>query len=299
MTHQSPTNLPIVLPAALLVVFLLAPAAAFAEAPKPPPGAGAPAAEVDGLRKEVADLRQMLLQSKQAEQQNRDLLLKLMQAGGRAGSPTGPAAPMLRSPAAPPPPVVSTGRITGTVYLSGVPANQPVYAFVEDLRGPPVQGHTVDLMQRERQFWPQVVAVQRGTTAFFPNFDRATHNVFSASRTSTFDLGQLHSGDRGKPILLNDPGVIEIYCDVHPGEWAEVLVTPNGHFTRVSGGSFRLLNVPVGERVIAVWTAGAEPKRQTLALTPQGANLEFVLNVPPRKTSHPNKAGQAYSSTGP
>ena len=300
MTYSAPTLLRIFSSAALLAGCLLAPPAAFAEATTPPAGAGPPpAADVERLRKEVEDLRQMLLQSKQVEQQHRELLQKLMQAGGRTGTDMGKAGPGLRPLAAPAPAVVSTGRVTGTVHLSGVSATQPVYVFVEDQRLPPVQGHTIDITQRERQFWPQVIAVQRGTTAFFPNVDRATHNVFSAGPTSTFDLGQLRSGDRGKPVVLNEPGVVEIYCDVHPGMWAEVLVTPNDHFTRVSGGNFRLVGVPVGERVIAVWTAGAPPNRQTVTVTPQGATVDFVLNVPLRKTSHPNKAGQAYSSTAP
>jgi plastocyanin len=282
-----------------LASVLLAPAAALGEVAKPPAAVGAPSADVDRLRKEVAELRQMLLQSKQTEQQHRELLQKLQNAVARTGGLAGSAAaPGLRAPAAAPAPV-PTGRVTGTVHLSGISANQPVYAFVEDLRLPAVQGHTVDITQREKQFWPQVVAVQKGTTAFFPNFDRATHNVFSPGPATPFDLGQIPSGERGKPVVLAEPGIIKIYCDIHPGMWSEVLVAPNGHFTRVSGGGFRLVDVPVGDRVIAVWTAGAEPVRQTVAVTPQGANLEFVLNVPLRKLNHPNKAGQTYSSSAP
>jgi plastocyanin len=284
--------------AALLAGCLLVPSAAFAEAAKPQVGAGPPPGEVDRLRKEVADLRKMLIESKQLEQQNRDLLLKLVPAGTRTGTAVGPAAagPGAGAAAAP---VVSTGTITGTVHLSGVSSKQPVYVFVENLAQPPVRGHSVDITQREKQFWPQAIAVQRGTTAFFPNVDHVTHNVFAAGPPSTFDLGQIPSRERGKPVVLGEPGVVKIYCDVHPGMWSEVLVTPNGHFTRVSGANFRLKDVPVGDRVIAVWTAGAEPSRQTVALTPQGATLDFVLNVPLRKGGHPNKAGQTYSSTAP
>jgi plastocyanin len=285
--------------ALLAGVLLAAPAAAFAEAATPPAAAGKPSADVEGLRKEVAELRQMLLQSKQTEQQHRELLQKLQNAMARTGGAGSAAAPGLRPPVAAAPPVVITGRVTGTVHLSGISANQPVYAFVEDLRAPPVRGHTTDITQREKQFWPQVIAVQQGTMAFFPNFDRATHNVFSPGPTAVFDLGQMPGGERGKPIVLSQPGIIKLYCDLHPGMWAEVLVTPSAHFTRVSGGGFRLVDVPVGDHVVAVWTAGAEPTRQTVTVTPQGANLEFVLNVPLRKLTHPNKAGQTYSSSAP
>ena len=299
MTYSNPTAIRNFLSAALLAGCLLTPAAAFADAATPPAGAGPPGAEVDRLRKEVGDLRQMLLESKQVEQQHRELLLKLVPAAARSGTAGGAAAVL--PVATPAPAVVNTGRVTGTVLLSGIPATQPVYVFVEDLRLPPVQGHSVDIAQREKQFWPQVIAVQRGTKAFFPNVDRATHNVFSAGPALKFDLGDIRSTERGKPVILSESGVVEIHCDVHPGMWSEVLVTPNGHFARVGGGgSFRLQGVPAGERVIAVWTAGAPPKRQTVTVTPQGTTaVDFVLNVPPRKTSHPNKAGQAYSSTAP
>jgi plastocyanin len=286
------------LPTALLAGGLLAFSSARAEAAPPAPATAPAASDVDRLRKEVAELRQMLQQSKQVEQQHREQLRKLEKAAAlTGGGAAAGAAPGVRSSATPTP--VSTGQVTGTVHLSGVSANQPVYAFIEDLRAQPVQGHTVDVMQKDKQFWPQVVAVQRGTTAFFPNFDRATHNVFSPGPTSTFDLGQLPSGERGKPIVLNEPGVIKVFCDVHPGMWAEVLVAPNPHFTRVNGGGFRLADVPVGDHVLAVWTAGAEPIRQTVAVTAKGATADFVLNVPLRKLSHPNKTGQAYSSSAP
>ena len=296
MNERSPLR--IFVSAALLAGSFLAPTAVFAEAATPAVGAKPPAGDVDQLRKEVQELRQMLNESKKVEQQHLQLLQKLEKAAGRPGGAAG-AGGVVRAPAAPVSPPVVTGRVTGTVHLSGISASQPVYAFVEDLRGPPVRGHTADITQREKQFWPQVIAVQQGTTAFFPNFDRATHNVFSPGPTQSFDLGQIPAGERGKPILLNQPGIIKLYCDVHPGMWAEVLVTPNAHFTRVNGSGFRLVDVPVGDHVIAVWTAGAEPIRQTVTVTPQGANLEFVLNVPLRKLTHPNKAGQTYSSSAP
>jgi hypothetical protein len=87
-----------------------------------------------------------------------------------------------------------------------------------------------------------------------------------------------------------------VYCDIHAKMWAEILVTRNGHIARVGAdGSFRLADVPVGERVVAVWTAGATPARRTVQLTGAGARADLSLRVPPRP-AHSNKLGQPYGS---
>jgi plastocyanin len=245
------------------------------------------------LQQEVRELRQMLIQAMQIEQQHHDLLLKLIQPG--AGSSP---APLPSAPASSPPHAAArAGVVSGSVQVKGIPASQPVFVFVDNLRTPAVHGRSVDIVQKDKQFSPQVTAVQRGTAVNFPNEDRVAHNVFSLARRNTFDVGMVKSGERGRPVVLGEPGIIEIYCDIHSRMWAEVLVTPNPHFTRVTNGTFHLSGVPTGQRVIAVWTAGAQPVRQTVEVTGDGVQVDLSLDVPPRR-SHNNKVGQAYSSYG-
>jgi plastocyanin len=257
-------------------------------------------AELARLKQEVRELRQLLIQAMQVEQQHHDLVLRLMQTGERPVAAPGAALSGEPGAALAGPhdrALAPTGTVSGTVQLQGIPAGQPVYVFVEDLRGPIVRGRSTEIVQKEKQFTPQVSAVQRGTSILFPNSDRVAHNVFSVSKRNTFDLGLLRSGERGSPVVLTQSGVVEIYCDIHSGMWAEVLVTPNQHFTRVTDGTFRLPNVPAGKRLIAAWTAGAQPARRTVNLTSAGAQLDLSLAASPRK-SHFNKAGQAYPSYG-
>lgn len=260
-----------------------------------PAGRYASAAELARLQQEVRDLRQMLIQAMQVEQQHHDLLLKLLQTGDSHAPP--PPLPAAADPGAREGRAARTGTVSGTVQLKGVPAGQPVYVFVENLHAAPVHGRMAEIVQKDKQFVPQVSAVPRGTTLFFPNADRVAHNVFSKSKRNTFDLGVLKTGDRGTPVVANEPGVIEIFCDIHAKMWAEVLVLPNGFFTKTTDGSFRLANVPTGERVVAAWTAGADPVRRTVQLTGDGAQVDLTLNAGARK-AHNNKAGQAYSSYG-
>jgi hypothetical protein len=46
------------------------------------------------------------------------------------------------------------------------------------------------IVQRGEQFVPPVTVVTTRSTVEFPNEDPYFHNVFSLSRTATFDLGR-------------------------------------------------------------------------------------------------------------
>ena len=61
-------------------------------------------------------------------------------------------------------------------------------------KGSPARGHTLEIKQKDKQFWPQVAVVQRGTSVSFPNLDAVFHNVFSPRGRNSFDLGQLPLG---------------------------------------------------------------------------------------------------------
>jgi plastocyanin len=275
-------------------LLLAQPLVSLAEAP----GDGrAASAEIARLEQEVRDLRQMLIQSIQVEQQHYDLLLKLISSAPGAAAP-GAAFPAPKPAAAPPRAAVErTGTVAGTVEIKGTAAGQPVYVFVENLRAPAARGHVEQIVQKDKQFSPQMSVVPWGSTLYFPNGDRVAHNVFSLSKRSTFDLGILKTGERGAPVVLREPGVVEIYCDIHERMRADVLVVPNAYFVKAGpDGKYRLPNVPTGERVIAAWTAGGEPVRRSVRLDAQGAEANFTLTVSSR--SHNNKLGQPYGSYG-
>jgi hypothetical protein len=50
------------------------------------------------------------------------------------------------------------------------------------------------LDQRNETFVPHVLPIVAGTTVEFPNSDHTYHNVFSLSKTKTFDLGRYAVG---------------------------------------------------------------------------------------------------------
>ena len=92
-------------------------------------------------------------------------------------------------------------RLTSVVYLESAPAAHPV------------PGRAV-LDQRDERFVPHVLAVTTGTVVDFPNSDRIYHNVFSLSKTKSFDLGRYAAG-RSKSVRFDRPGVVRVFCDIH------------------------------------------------------------------------------------
>jgi len=64
------------------------------------------------------------------------------------------------------------------IYVEGSASNLTPIA---DLAG--------EIQQTHREFEPDFLVIPAGSTVSFPNFDPIFHNVFSLSRTKTFDLG--------------------------------------------------------------------------------------------------------------
>jgi plastocyanin len=256
------------------------------------------AAELAKVREEVRELRQMLIQSMQAEQQRYDLLLRLLQtAGGPVPAlppPAGKTALAVPLPEAAGGP--RTGTVAGTVEVKGS-TEQPIYVFVENYRAPVVKGRNVEIVQKDKQFSPQITVVPRGTAVYFPNTDRVAHNVFSLSKRNVFDIGILRAGEKGRAVMMAEPGIVEVFCDIHAKMWAEILVAPSSLYAKVGpDGKFRLPNVPPGERVIAAWTAGGAPVRRTVNVSAGGvADARLVLPLSAR-AAHNNKLGRPYEN---
>jgi plastocyanin len=271
------------------------------------------------LRAEVRELRGLVMQLMRVEKEHYDLLMNLAQAG-RLGDPGKAAAPLPpESAPAPLPaaaaagdarPVVAgagagageaahaaprTASLHGRVQLPGGTL-QDVYAYVENVRSPPVHGKTVEIAQRKKQFLPEVTVVQRGTKVVFPNYDTFVHNVFSPTQPRPFDIGSLRSGEESKAVEMTAPGVIDVFCNMHSDMHASILVVPSPLYARVgSDGSFHLDGVPVGTRKVVVWSPRTKPVSQTVEVGAQGAEVSLTLE-PQSSLSHNNKFNQPYPS---
>jgi plastocyanin len=256
------------------------------------PGAGPTAAEFAELKQKVDQQGELLMRLTQIESEHYELLIKWIQSNSRPGKgglalppPSGAAPSSSSTPSAPETEVASVSAprpklatITGHVDVKGKPWG-PIYVYVENIKEPAVD-RSVEIVQRDRAFVPNVLVVQKGTRISFPNDDPFMHNVFSPSPTKAFDLGSYKQGEKAGLVRMFNVGVVEVLCNMHAKMRAAVLVVPNRHFVKVGGdGSFRLDNVPVGARQIVAWTPDAKPMTESVTLTSAGATVRFGLQV--------------------
>jgi len=262
-------------------------------------------ADVNRLKQEARDQRQLILQLMQMDQQRYDVLLRYLQsmngasAEGLPGPLALPASPLATGAADKEAAPTATPREVGTISgHARVPAGAggDLYAYVDGPRGAPVHGRTFEIRQKDKQFVPRTAVVPLGTRVVFPNADSVIHNVFSSTPGSAFDLGSVKGGERSPPVLMTRPGHVEIFCNIHSKMRADILVVPNGHWTKVApDGSFSLPGVALGQRRVVLWGPNIKPAAQEVEVTAKGAAVSLSAE-PGLARPHFNKRGQAYGS---
>jgi len=140
---------------------------------------------------------------------------------------------------------VAHGAVTdAVVYLDGSP---PAGA------SPPVPSRLPKLAQRGQSFVPRVLPVAIGTRVDFPNYDPIYHNVFSVSPVKRFDLGKYARG-KSKSVVFDKPGRVNVYCEIHSGMEAFIVVLPSKWFTQPdANGAFALPDLPAGTYSLKAW----------------------------------------------
>src|SRR5436309_7119405 len=125
--------------------------------------------------------------------------------------------------------------------------------YLDGSAAAPVKPVTVEIAITDKTYAPHVVVVPVGSTVRFPNHDPFHHNVFSVSEPNQFDLGLYGRGD-AKSHTFTNPGLVRVYCNVHPRMVAYVLVMENRYYAQPGNdGSFTIDNVPAGRYRLHVW----------------------------------------------
>jgi len=152
------------------------------------------------------------------------------------------------------------------------------------------------MVSERKTFMPRVVAVPVGMPVSFPNADPIFHNVFSVSGANHFDLGLYRSG-RSKDRAFASPGLVRVYCNIHPQMVGYVRVVDSS-FAAVTGpgGAFSFDGVPAGDRVVRAWCeAGGETSAVVHVRARQASPAVLTLDVSAFKPQpHKNKYGQDY-----
>ncbi|HET9796098.1 MAG TPA: hypothetical protein VFS34_16740 [Thermoanaerobaculia bacterium] len=204
--------------------------------------------------------------------------------------------------AALPPP---SGRIEGKVTLldGGRPRADAsnVVVWVEATHGDERSGALQTMTSEHKRFTPRVVAVEAGRAVSFPNQDPIFHNVFSVSGDNRFDLGLYRSG-RSKEKTFVSPGLVRVYCNIHPQMVGYVRVVDSSFSTVTgAGGVFSFDGVPAGARVVRAWCeAGGETSEPIVVRAREAATAALAFDVSAYKPQpHKNKYGQDYPPPPP
>ena len=194
------------------------------------------------------------------------------------------------------------GTVTGQVKMldrGGRPATDlsDVVVWVEGGRGRPKPAK-VAVVMKGKEFRPHVVAVGVGSTVEFPNEDPIFHNAFSLSGDNRFDL-ELYKRPKTGSWTFQHPGVVRVYCNIHPQMSAVVVVRDTPYFTKAAAdGTFALEGVPAGRHVVKAWHERAGEATVELSVPAEGTTrTELSLDASSfKRVPHKNKFGKDYST---
>lgn len=235
-------------------------------------------------------------------------------AGGNAepgtGVPTRPAEQPVPSPPPSPTPLptatprptptpIPTGTLRVKVLVTGsdgrtLPAPDAV-VWIPGSRGRrPAQ--QPKMASRDKRFEPRVLAVPKGAEVSFPNFDKIFHNVFSLSEPGRFDLGLYRNGS-ARTTRFAEPGVVRVYCNIHPQMAAYVVVLDGELFAQTGpDGVAAIAAVPAGRHAVKAWDErGGEWSGNASVMAGGTTDVSITLDATKWKaTPHKNKHGKDY-----
>jgi plastocyanin len=200
------------------------------------------------------------------------------------------------------------GEVRGTVHVlspepdAGQPAQaaqslgaeEPIVVYLTGFRQPPADDTPV-IAQKNKTFAPNLRVIVAGQSIQFTNDDKVVHNVFSTSKARPFDIGKPRVGET-RSVKFPNPGLVDVYCNIHETMSATVLVLPNQAFNVADAeGRFTIKNVPPGHYPLYVWGPHIEPF-QTEVTVPAGKAPALDLVVTPRlfTPAHLDKYGLPY-----
>jgi plastocyanin len=181
------------------------------------------------------------------------------------------------------PPKVKIDPGGSVVWIPGLTVNAPAAA-----------GNSVT--SKDKRFDPRILAVPAGTKVKFPNVDSIYHNAFSLSPGNTFDMGLYRKG-ASRDVVMKNPGIVRVYCNIHPDMAASVVVVDGNAFAIVKAdGSYRIEGIPPGRHEVHIWSDVAGEQVVTLAFEP-GRSTDWSPELDATKyqrVAHTNKHGKAY-----
>ena len=150
----------------------------------------------------------------------------------------------------------------------------PVPAMVQDPA-------TID--QRNEQFVPLVTILAAGGSIVFKNSDRTRHHVYSFSSIKPFEF-VLNPGKQSPPVVMDQPGVAAIGCNIHDRMVAYVFVSDTAWSALSNAsGQATLVEIPDGAYKLSVWhpqlKAGDQGPQQDVIVSGASQSAKATLSL--------------------
>ena len=199
---------------------------------------------------------------------------------------------------------IEYGSVAGKVVLTGeegqqLPATGTMItltpkSMMHEAQNRPPQVHIIDM--EDKTYQPRYSTIHAGDQVVFVNKDNIRHNVFSLSENNAFDLGTYGAGLK-RAVSLKEPGIVKIYCNIHPEMATFVAVGNQGLSVKADDqGRYHIGEVLPGAYEVTVWNIRGETKRivevkanKTLELVDRIDTTAFTIEP------HKNKFGGNYS----
>jgi len=175
----------------------------------------------------------------------------------------------------------------------GVPVPE-VVVFVEQdgigvRRGSP---ESALMDQRNKQFVPHVLVVQKGASVLFPNSDTVGHHVYSFSKPNNFVL-PLYTGNPHDPVIFDHDGVVMLGCNIHDHMLAYIVVVDTDVFGLTDESGSVSLNIAdsASGYVANIWSPRIRDDKQELRRVVDSSSLiiselTFTLQKSLRASHH-------------
>jgi plastocyanin len=152
---------------------------------------------------------------------------------------------------------VMAGELRGDVTdAGGAPIANAVIALQGDVPAAAAVPAAGVMDQRDRQFAPHVLVVQRNASVKFPNSDDIRHQVYSFSPAKPFNL-PLYHGVPAEPVTFDKAGQVVLGCNIHDQMLGYIVVVDTPWFGKSdAAGRVSIAGVPAGTYRARLWYPG-------------------------------------------
>jgi len=192
---------------------------------------------------------------------------------------------------------VQAGTIDiAVVDVDGQPvADVAVYVASANSAPPPTSQKAV-MDQRDTQFVPHILVVQKGTSVEFPNSDVVAHHVYSFSKPNNFVL-PLYKGDPHNPVALEHDGIVTLGCNIHDDMLAYIVVVDTDKFgiTDENGRLSVEVDDMAAESVVNIWSPRIRDRELSQVVASGASSATFSLQKKLRPPHNPGTEGAQWS----